>query len=154
LDNEMYGDILKKVGIHDRKYYINSIFVDDSESLSAIDKILREERYHKYLNGGIICHIWNAVDCTSIDELKLWNWFMRILKRTNLRYVTISNVICYCETCGHRWVGSKYDDKCIKCESKNIKKYTKITGYLSELDRWNPGKLDEFYRRANFMFKL
>jgi len=150
LDNMEFGDILKKVGIYDRKYYVNSIFVDDSENLNAMEKILYEEKYHKYLNGGIICHIWNAVDGDSVDELKIWDWFMNIMKNTELRYVTISNVICYCSDCSHKWVGSKFDNKCVKCNGDNIRKYAKITGYLSEIDRWNSGKMDEFYNRNNF----
>ena len=72
------------------------------------------------------------------------------MKKTDVRYLTVSNTIIYCEKCGKRYVGGKFDDKCKFCGSSEIVKYSKITGYLAPIDKWNDGKLDEFYRRAEF----
>jgi len=150
LDNERYEEILKNLGIYDRKYWTNSVFVPEEEKILGHEKVVREAKYHPFLNGGIICHLWNATTPKK-NYLGLGRYLIELLKKTDVRYITISNTIIYCEKCKTSYVGRKDESKCKKCGNEQIKKMTKITGYLSVVeDRFNEGKVDEFNRRNEF----
>ncbi|NYZ80131.1 hypothetical protein H0N95_02675 [Candidatus Micrarchaeota archaeon] len=39
---------------------------------------------------------------------------------------------------------------CIKCGSKNVDSWSRITGYLQDLEGWNRGKTQEFKDRFRY----
>lgn len=39
---------------------------------------------------------------------------------------------------------------CIKCGSKNVDSWSRITGYLQDLEGWNRGKTQEFRDRFRY----
>ena len=150
LDNKLYDDILKEVGIYEKKYYTNSIMVDEESPLTAHEKIMYEQQFHSYLNAGIITHIWNAGIPKNGDYRSLAEYFIKLCKHTDIRYFTVSNIIVYCEECKKSYIGSKNETKCKYCGNEDIEMYSKITGYTQRVSGWNDGKLCEFKRRNEF----
>jgi anaerobic ribonucleoside-triphosphate reductase len=152
LDNKLYVDILKKAGIYEKKYYTNSIYMDEEIPATAHEKLIYEQKFHPYLNAGIITHVFNAGIPKNNDYEGLVKYFIKLCKNTNVRYFTVSNVIVYCNECGKNYIGSKNDTECKFCGNKDIEMYSKITGYTQRLSGWNEGKVDEFKRRNEFKF--
>lgn len=149
IDNKKYEKILKECDLYDKKYYTNSIMVPEETDITGHEKIMIEQKYHPLLNGGIICHVFNAIEPKK-DYIGLLRYMISILKNTDVRYITISNVIVHCKDCDTSYIGKKDDKKCKKCGSENIELFQKISGYLAPVDRYNEGKFDEFNRRNEF----
>ena len=148
LDNKLYGDILKEVDIHNKKFYTNSIMVDEESDMIAHEKIIYEQQFHDYLNAGIITHCFNAGQPKDNDYRSLGKYFINLCKHTDVRYFTVSNVITHCGKCKKTYVGSKNETNCKYCGNENIEMFQKITGYLTPVNRYNQGKADEFKRRC------
>jgi anaerobic ribonucleoside-triphosphate reductase len=51
----------------------------------------------------------------------------------------------YCNDCGYT---GTFEGECPKCGGKNIKVVKIITGYLAEINKFNPGKRAEAADRA------
>jgi len=148
-DNKIYDKYFKKVGIYDKKYYTNSIMVNELSGITAHSKIIKEQVWHKILDGGIICHLWNATKSDLINYKNQFKYLLKLLKETYVRYITISNIIITCNECNNTFVGG-YNDNCCKCGSDNVIRQTKITGYLQNIDGFNEGKKSEVINRGSF----
>lgn len=42
------------------------------------------------------------------------------------------------------------ETECIKCGSKNVDSWSRITGYMQDLSGWNKGKQQEFKDRYRY----
>jgi len=149
-DMNDYHNLLNKTSIKDKKYYTNSIMVDERKRMTAHEKIIEESKYHRMLNGGIITHIWNAGNVDESQYNTTFKYFENLMKETDVRYFTISNVIVNCKECGVRYIGNKNDIECKECNSNDIRKMVKITGYIQDIEGFNVGKSDEVENREEF----
>lgn len=138
MDRKKYGDI---EGVTDRDYYTNSVHVPVHYNIGAVDKIVREGKFHKHGTAGNIAYI--EIDGGDAEARK--QFIMKHLKLT--REVSEADYVAYnfhirtCRDCGTRLENG--EQFCPNCNSSNIQGVTRVTGYMSLDERFGPGKKAE-----------
>lgn len=139
LDKKLYPDIITQ-GSGDSVYYTNSCHmpVKEVESIAAL--LDHQDSLQVKMTGGTVVHLYLAKGISGKQA-------KQIVKHTcenySLPYMSISPIICYCPECG---VLEEPVDKCPHCGG--VTKYMqRITGYIRDVDNYNPGKLQEFNDR-------
>lgn len=139
LDKKLYPDIITQ-GSGDSVYYTNSCHmpVKEVESIAAL--LDHQDSLQTKMTGGTVVHLYLAKGISGKQA-------KQIVKHTcenySLPYLSLSPIICYCPECG---VLDKPIDKCPHCGG--VTKYMqRITGYIRDVDNYNPGKLQEFNDR-------
>ena len=64
-------------------------------------------------------------------------------------YIALNFPIDFCNSCGH--LGIIPLDGCPVCQSKDIRRVRRITGYFSEYKNFNQGKLQELFDRVTHL---
>lgn len=139
LDKKLYPDIITQ-GSGDRVYYTNSchIPVKEVESISAL--LDHQDSLQTKMTGGTVVHLYLA---HGISGKQAKSIVKHTCENYSLPYLSLSPVICYCPDCG---VIDEPVDKCPHCGG--VTKYMqRITGYIRDVDNYNPGKLQEFNDR-------
>ncbi len=139
LDKKLYPDIVTQ-GSGDSVYYTNSCHmpVKEVESIAAL--LDHQDSLQTKMTGGTVVHLYLAKGISGKQA-------KQIVKHTcenySLPYMSISPIICYCPECG---MLEEHVDKCPHCGG--VTKYMqRITGYIRDVDNYNPGKLQEFNDR-------
>lgn len=139
LDKKLYPDITTQ-GSGDSVYYTNSCHmpVKEAESIAAL--LDHQDSLQTKMTGGTVVHLYLAKGISGKQA-------KQIVKHTcenySLPYMSISPIICYCPECG---MLEEPVDKCPHCGG--VTKYMqRITGYIRDVDNYNPGKLQEFNDR-------
>lgn len=141
LDKEKYGVL---AGITDKEYYTNSFHVPVHYSISAFDKITIEGSYHKYTNAGHISYV--EFKSPPIHNLESVEAIIRHMVASDMGYAGINFPVDFCLTCGLTGV---IDAECPECGQTSIRRIRRITGYLSELSRFNEAKASEAENRVS-----
>lgn len=139
LDKKLYPDIITQ-GSGDSVYYTNSCHLPVKEVKSIAALLDHQDSLQTKMTGGTVVHLYLAKGISG-------NQAKQIVKHTcenySLPYLSISPIICYCPECG---VLDEPVDKCPHCGG--VTKYMqRITGYIRDVDNYNPGKLQEFHDR-------
>ena len=139
LDKKLYPDIITQ-GSGDSVYYTNSCHLPVKEVKSIAALLDHQDSLQTKMTGGTVVHLYLAKGISS-------NQAKQIVKHTcenySLPYLSLSPIICYCPECG---VLDEPVDKCPHCGG--VTKYMqRITGYIRDVDNYNPGKLQEFHDR-------
>lgn len=136
MDRRKYGII---PGVTDRDYYVNSFHVDVKEPISIVDKIKREAPFHKLTRGGHITYV--ELDGEAQKNVKAIAKIVKVMHDEGIGYGSINHPIDTCQRCGYKGV---IYDKCPICNSENILRMRRITGYLTgDLNSWNSAKRAE-----------
>ena len=153
-DNEIFGRkmVTRLIG-NDNPYYVNSDHWPEWKQTHVMNKIKYEELGHMYSNGGNISHLWLTDATDKIDYSQLAKFVLNTCQKTQLRYFSFNPVIIYCRECKKTYIGSQHDVNCKYCNSPNITSYSKVTGYVSETSRWNPGKRAELKNRKSILLE-
>lgn len=125
-------------GVTDRDYYTNSFHVPVHYPISAYDKIRIEGGYHKYTNAGHISYV--ELESSPANNLGAVEDLVRHMRACDMGYAGVNFPLDFCDDCGH--IGL-IDGRCPACGSSEISRVRRITGYLSELRRFNPAKASE-----------
>lgn len=139
LDKKIYPDIITQ-GSGDRVYYTNSchIPVKEVESISAL--LDHQDSLQTKMTGGTVVHLYLAHGISGEQAKSI---VRHTCENYSLPYLSLSPVICYCPDCG---IIDEPVDKCPHCGG--VTKYMqRITGYIRDVDNYNPGKLQEFNDR-------
>jgi ribonucleoside-triphosphate reductase len=99
--------------------------------------------YHPIVEGGVITHIWLGEQIP--DVLGLWELTKNICLNTNTAYFAYTPDFTFCPHCRKMFRGGNFT--CPQCNSTDVKVYSRVTGYYSEVDRYNPGKKAEWEAR-------
>ncbi len=124
-------------------YYTNSDHIRYDVDIPLSRRIQLQADYHPIVNGGVITHIFLGEQ--SPDIYGLWELTKNICLNTNTAYFTYTIDFTYCPHCVKMFRGGRF--KCPKCYSKDVKVYSRITGYYSEVNRYNAGKRAEWKAR-------
>lgn len=136
MDRRKYGVI---PGVTDRDYYINSFHVDVKESISIVEKIKREAPFHALTRGGHITYV--ELDGEAQKNVKAIAKIVKVMHDEGIGYGSINHPVDTCHNCGYKGV---IYDKCPICNSENILRMRRITGYLTgDLNSWNSAKRAE-----------
>lgn len=136
MDKRKYGII---EGVNDRDYYVNSFHVDVKEQISIIEKIKREAPFHALTLGGHITYV--ELDGEAQKNVKAIAKIVKVMNDEGIGYGSINHPVDTCHNCGYRGV---IYSKCPICNSENILRMRRITGYLTgDLSSWNSAKRAE-----------
>jgi ribonucleoside-triphosphate reductase len=140
IDRERYGDI---PGITDKAWYTNSFHIPVEYSVSALEKINIEGEYHKYCNAGHISYV--ELPSAPNNNIEAFEALIRAMAEADMGYAAVNFPVDICRDCGFN--GLVGENGCPKCQSRNISRVRRITGYLSTLDMFNDSKLAEVKHR-------
>lgn len=136
MDRKRYGVI---DGVNDRDYYINSFHIDVQEEIRIADKIRLEAPFHAITGGGHITYI--ELDGEAKKNVKAIAKIVKLMKEANIGYGSINHPIDTCRECHYKGV---IYAKCPVCQSEDILRMRRITGYLTgDLSSWNSAKRAE-----------
>ena len=134
-----FGDVF---GVTDKEYLTNSFHLPVSFECDMKTKIDIEAPYHLLCNAGAIMYVEAPSSPKFNPEgvLKL----IQYMAKSGAVYGGLNFEQSFCRDC--HYTGT-YGDTCPKCGSKNVRTVRIITGYLSEVKRFNPGKAAESSER-------
>ncbi len=136
MDKRKYGII---PGVTDRDYYVNSFHVDVKEPITIVEKIKREAPFHAITLGGHITYV--ELDGEAQKNIKAIAKIVKVMHDEGIGYGSINHPVDTCHNCGYKGV---IYDKCPICNSENILRMRRITGYLTgDLSSWNSAKRAE-----------
>jgi len=136
LDVEKYG-VIK--GITDKKWYTNSFHVPVECKITALEKIAIEGPYHKYCNAGHISYV--ELESAPGNNIEAYEQIIHAMAEADMGYGAVNFPVDICRNCGQQ--GLHQYTSCVTCNSTDITRVRRITGYLSTLDRFNDFKLAE-----------
>ena len=124
-------------------YYTNSSHLRYDANISLSELIKKQGDFHPIIEGGVITHIWLGEQKPDIKGL--WELTKNICLNTNTAYFAYTTDFTYCTSCNKMFRGGFWT--CPKCKSNDVKIYSRITGYYSEVNRYNRGKRAEWEAR-------
>ncbi|MCK4665841.1 anaerobic ribonucleoside-triphosphate reductase [Candidatus Dependentiae bacterium] len=124
-------------------YYSNGTHLPVDTHVGILDRMDREGKFFQILDGGNIFHIWMGEEDPSPAALK--EFIFNILKETNIGYFAFTKDFSICEACANQMNGIQV--KCTKCDSEDVKAYSRITGYIQDISGWNAAKRQELKER-------
>lgn len=130
-------------GVTDKQYYTNSFHVPVGYPISIYDKISLEGPYHKYCNAGHISYI--EMSSPPVKNSQAVEDIIKHMRASDMGYAAINFPVDYCTSCN--LTGVINDNGCPRCESPEIRRVRRITGYLSTVDRFNDSKVAELNDR-------
>ncbi len=130
-------------------YYTNSDHFRYDANIPLSERIKKQGEFHPIVNGGVITHIWLGEQ--KPDIYALWELTKNICLNTNTAYFAYTIDFIYCLSCRKMIRGSQFS--CPVCHSEDVKVYSRVTGYYSEVNRYNPGKQAEWQaRKREYLF--
>ncbi|MHA1273730.1 MAG: anaerobic ribonucleoside-triphosphate reductase [Promethearchaeota archaeon] len=124
-------------------YYTNSSHLRYDADIPLYERIKKQGDFHPIISGGVITHIWLGEQKPDINAL--WELTKNICLKTNTAYFAYTIDFTYCPHCRKMFRGGSFT--CPKCKSPDAKVYSRITGYYSEVNRYNDGKRMEWEAR-------
>lgn len=124
-------------------YYTNSAHMRYDADIPLSERIKLQADYHPIVSGGVITHIWLGEQKPDINAL--WELTKNICLNTNTAYFAYTTDFIFCPHCRKMFRGSQFI--CPDCRSNDVKVYSRITGYYSEVNRYNSGKFEEWKSR-------
>jgi anaerobic ribonucleoside-triphosphate reductase len=124
-------------------FYTNSCHLRYDSNIPLSERIQKQGDFHPIVEGGLINHIW--LEEQKPDIIGLWELTKNICLNTNTAYFAYTIDFTYCSFCKRMFRGGQFS--CPQCHSVDVKVYSRITGYYSEVNRYNSGKRAEWEAR-------
>lgn len=132
------------------QYYTNSIHYSYDSNIDYIDRLYKQSQYHTLVDAGSMIHLWvgeKLPEVKSIYKLIEETWY----NTTCVQWV-ISPEFTLC--CNEGKVYQGLYEKCPHCGSTNVKCYTRVTGYYTNIEAWNKGKKAELKDRNKNAYQI
>jgi ribonucleoside-triphosphate reductase len=127
-------------------YYTNSDHFRYDADIPLAERIIKQGDYHPIVSGGVITHIWLGEQKPDIQGL--WELTKNVCLNTNTAYFAYTTDFTFCPHCRKMFRGGNFT--CPKCQSGDVKVYSRVTGYYSEVNRYNLGKKAEWEDRKRY----
>ncbi|MBI4845839.1 MAG: anaerobic ribonucleoside-triphosphate reductase [Candidatus Omnitrophica bacterium] len=124
---------------NDQYYYTNSIHFRADAPIDLITRIQKQSKFHTMIESGAIIHAFVGEQKPS--EESILNLVKKALLQSQTAQLTISPEFTMCNSCAKTNRG--LENKCASCGSLDIYNITRIVGYFSRVNNWNPSKLAE-----------
>lgn len=134
----MKGDISR-----DEMYYTNSIHLRADAPVDLLTRIEKQAKFHSLIESGAIIHAF--VGETKPSPESIYNLIKKTYYNTMAAQLVISPEFTICNECKKICGGLK--DSCRACGSENVYGITRIVGYYSRVNNWNPSKTGELKDR-------
>lgn len=128
-------------------YYTNSCHLPVSEVEDILQVISHQEELQEKFTGGTVVHLYTQ-NSMSGDMAK--HIIRTICENYKVPYVSISPVYSICPD--HNFIEGN-QPICPHC-GKETEQYQRITGYIRQVSKFNPGKKAEFADRHQLIPKL
>ncbi len=154
LSNYKESESLIKGSIeNDQTYYTNSIHVRADAPVDLISRIEMQSRFHPAIESGAIIHAFIGEEKPNPNAITYL--VKKTYENTQTAQITISPEFTICKKCSttHRGLF----DKCPSCgndDRMSLKNMTRIVGYYSFIDNWNPSKRSELEARHNGYYSV
>jgi len=122
-------------------FYTNSFHVEVDSELTTFDKLSKEAPFHELCNGGCISYV--EFKEAPINNERALEELINHAVRQGINYLGFNFDLDICGNCGQKGVF----DKCPKCESQEIIRIRRVSGYLEILDYFTKGKKKEVKQR-------
>ncbi len=136
IDKKIYKSHVLKKG-----FYTNSFHIDVDSKLPTYKKLELEGPLHLYSNGGCISYV--ELPEAPIGNFEGLNELIEIATNAGVHYLGFNFLSDICLDCGTTGTF----DKCFKCNSKNIKRIRRVSGYLEDQAGFTSGKNKESKKR-------
>jgi ribonucleoside-triphosphate reductase len=130
-------------------YYTNSTHYNPSAVVPLPEKIRNEGVFHPLIEAGSLTHVWLGE--SSPDPEALTKFTLKMISDTMNQQIAYTRDLTYCESCGRLHGGLL--QKCPDCGGTKLQSWSRITGYLQNIEGWNKGKQAELrdrYRYTNY----
>lgn len=144
------ADVVKGDLDRDRYYYTNSIHFRADAPVDLITRIQKQSKFHTMIESGAILHAFVGEQKPSPESIL--NLVQKTFEQTQAAQLTISPEFTLCNSCRKTNRGLK--EKCDFCESLDVYNITRIVGYFSRVNNWNPSKLAELEDRHHGNYKV
>lgn len=138
-DKNTYPDI-KTQGSGTNVYYTNSCHLPVN-SIKNIKQLLdHQDSLQVKMTGGTVVHMYMKAGISGEQAKHI---IKAACETYRMPYISLSPIIAYCPVCG---AADATDEVCPKCGGP-LKHMQRITGYIRDIDNFNPGKRQEFNDR-------
>ena len=139
---DKYGEI---PNVSDKEYFTNSIHVPVWTEMNPFEKIDIESQLTGYSSAGCITYV--ELDATAKNNLEALETIVNYAMDKDIPYFAINVPNDQCMTCGYC---DEMNDTCPQCDSDDIKRLRRVTGYLTNdyKTAFNPGKQQEVEMRV------
>jgi ribonucleoside-triphosphate reductase len=127
----------------EKDYYTNSFHIDVDSKLSAFEKVKFEGYFHGQSSGGCITYI--EMESAPIGNNEAIIEIIDAAEKAGVHYLGFNYPLDVCNECNEQGVF----DSCPKCNSENILRIRRVSGYLEILDYFTPGKKAEVKNRKS-----
>ncbi len=134
----------------DQYYYTNSIHFRADAQIDLITRIQKQSKFHTMIESGAITHAFVGEQKPSMESI--FNVVEKTFSQTQTAQLTISPEFTFCNSCYQTTRGIK--EKCGACSSLDVYSVTRIVGYFSRVNNWNPSKLAELADRQAGSYAL
>jgi ribonucleoside-triphosphate reductase len=124
-------------------YYSNGTHTYVGASIPLGQKIDIEHKFFPILSGGNIFHVWLGE--SSSDPEALYKLTQRIARHSQIGYFSYTKDMTVCSNCQTTSAGLLA--ACPGCGSDNVRWWSRITGYYTDVSAWNEGKRQELKDR-------
>ncbi|PEQ91715.1 hypothetical protein CN481_15615 [Bacillus sp. AFS006103] len=139
IDKQLYES-----SIFDKGYYTNSFHVEVDSRLHPFKKIMYECKFHNLCNGGSITYV--ELGSAPLDNIEALYDIIDYAHNAGIFYLGFNYPLDICRECGTNGTF----DTCSGCDSQNIMRIRRVSGYLEDLSYFGKGKtLEEKNRKVN-----
>jgi ribonucleoside-triphosphate reductase len=124
-------------------YYSNGTHTYVGAKIPLGKKIDIEHKFFPILSGGNIFHAW--IGESSSDPEALYKLTQRICRNSQIGYFSYTKDLTVCSNC--QSTGAGMLNGCPTCGSTNVRHWSRITGYYTDVTGWNEGKFQELKDR-------
>lgn len=144
LRDKLYDQYGLIEGITDREYLTNSHHVPVYDEVSIFRKIDLEAPFSKLATGGYI--MYTELESSVSNNIEALEKIINYAMSKGVAYFAINFPIDTCKDCGF---SSEINDDCPICNSSNIERLRRVTGYLTtDYNNFNKGKIAEVKDRV------
>ena len=131
--------------VSDKEFFTNSIHVPVWHNISPFDKIDIESQLTGYSPAGCITYV--ELDTSANNNIKALEQIVNYAMDHDIPYFAINVPSDICLDCGFQ---GEINNECPKCQSNNIQRLRRVTGYLTGnyTTAFNLGKQDEVQHRV------
>lgn len=143
---EKYGEI---PNVSDREYFTNSIHVPVWKEISPFEKINIESQLTGYSSAGCITYV--ELEGAVLDNIDAMETIINYAMDHDIPYFALNVPNDLCDDCGYTGL---INDTCPCCNSKNILRLRRVTGYLtgdykSAFNKGKQAEVEDRYKHSN-----
>jgi len=135
----------------DEIYYTNSIHLRPDVPVDLVRRIEMQAKFHPMIESGAIIHAFVGEQRPVPDSIM--SLVEKTYRNTQAAQLAVSPEFTLCEACHRSERGLR--ETCSHCNSPSVYGVTRIVGYYSRVNNWNPSKLAELRdrRRGNYAIR-